>query len=164
MTFSPQHILVPVAIEPEDDEVLAHFAVDVACDIARGSKGKITLLSVAQATFPAAGTGLDISGKIYHTMAMVLQSRLSRGQSRLQELKERATQQGAEVDTRILESPSSIALAICETAKELGNDLIVIGSHGRKGIKRLLLGSTSERVVHLSPVPVLLLHQQRGPA
>jgi nucleotide-binding universal stress UspA family protein len=160
MTFAPKHILVPVAVEPEDDEELARYAVDVACDIAKAQKGKITILSLAQAVMPGGGAGVDVSGKVYHTMALVLQARLSRGQSKLQELKERAALLGVEAETRVLESPDSAAVSICENAKELECDLIVIGSHGRKGIKRLLLGSVSERVVHLSPVPVLLLHQR----
>jgi len=45
--------------------------------------------------------------------------------------------------------------AIAETASELGCDLIVMGTHGRRGIKHLLLGSVAENVVRSARVPVL---------
>ena len=47
--------------------------------------------------------------------------------------------------------------AILDAAKTLGCDLIVIGTHGRRGLSRVLLGSVAERIVRLSPVPVLTL-------
>jgi nucleotide-binding universal stress UspA family protein len=46
---------------------------------------------------------------------------------------------------------------IAETAERLGADLIVMPSHGRTGIRRLLIGSVAERVVRLSHCPVLIL-------
>jgi len=48
------------------------------------------------------------------------------------------------------------AEGIVETAKQLGCDLIVMASHGRRGIKRMLLGSQANQVVTLSEVPVLI--------
>jgi nucleotide-binding universal stress UspA family protein len=46
---------------------------------------------------------------------------------------------------------------IVDAAKELAADLIVIGSHGRTGLGRFLLGSTAERVVQYAPCPVLVV-------
>ena len=46
---------------------------------------------------------------------------------------------------------------IVDFAKEIAADLIVLPSHGRKGISRFLLGSVAERVVRLSPCPVLVI-------
>ena len=46
---------------------------------------------------------------------------------------------------------------IAKVAKESDAGLVIISSHGRSGIKRLLLGSVAERVVRLSPCPVLVL-------
>ena len=44
---------------------------------------------------------------------------------------------------------------VLETAKETKADLIVMGTHGRKGLARALMGSVAEKVVRLSPIPVL---------
>ena len=63
------------------------------------------------------------------------------------------------VDDRVpLESATvegSPAREIVDYATETGVDLIVMGTHGRSGVDRLLLGSVAERVVRRSPVPVL---------
>jgi nucleotide-binding universal stress UspA family protein len=48
------------------------------------------------------------------------------------------------------------AEGIIETAKERGCDLIVMASHGRRGISKVLLGSQATKVVTLSPVPILV--------
>jgi nucleotide-binding universal stress UspA family protein len=47
------------------------------------------------------------------------------------------------------------ASQILVVAKECGADLIVLGTHGRRGVSRLLLGSVAEKVVRTSPLPVL---------
>jgi nucleotide-binding universal stress UspA family protein len=51
-----------------------------------------------------------------------------------------------------------LADAIVSHAATAGVDLIVIGTHGRKGVSRLLLGSVAERVVRAAPCPVLTVH------
>lgn len=51
---------------------------------------------------------------------------------------------------------------ILETAQKCGADLIVMGTHGRRGLSRLLLGSVAEKVVRLSPVPVLTVSSEEG--
>ena len=51
---------------------------------------------------------------------------------------------------------------IIEAAKSLGADLLVVGTHGRTGLKRALLGSTAERVTRHAPCPVLVVHLGNG--
>ena len=46
---------------------------------------------------------------------------------------------------------------LAEEAKTGGYDLIVVGTHGRAGVLHLLVGSTAERLIRLSPVPVLVV-------
>jgi nucleotide-binding universal stress UspA family protein len=50
------------------------------------------------------------------------------------------------------------AEAILQAAKNVGADLIVVGTHGHRGIAHAFLGSVAEKVVRLSPVPVLTVH------
>lgn len=49
---------------------------------------------------------------------------------------------------------------IDQTAKELGIDLIVMGTHGRRGIRRALLGSVAESIVRSAPCPVLTVRNE----
>ena len=55
---------------------------------------------------------------------------------------------------------------ICRRAQELGADLIVTSTHGRTGLKHVLLGSTAEYVVRHAPCPVLVVpsHERPPPA
>ena len=46
---------------------------------------------------------------------------------------------------------------ILAAARELGADLIVMGTHGRRGVPRMLIGSAAEKVVRQSPIPVLIV-------
>jgi len=49
------------------------------------------------------------------------------------------------------------AEVILDTAKEAGFDLVVVGTHGRRGVKRFLLGSVAERVIRHAHCPVLVV-------
>jgi nucleotide-binding universal stress UspA family protein len=51
---------------------------------------------------------------------------------------------------------------IIELAKERGVDMMVIGTHGRRGLPRFMLGSVAEKVVRLSPVPVLTVRAEEA--
>jgi len=69
-------------------------------------------------------------------------------------------QGGAKVDLQLrrAEDPNA-AECIVNTAVEEQADLIVVGSHGRSGISRLMLGSVAAKVVAQSPLPVLVARQ-----
>lgn len=59
------------------------------------------------------------------------------------------------MEARLVEDAATVG-GIVQTAKSEGADLIVVGSHGRTGIARLMLGSVASKVVAESPVPVLV--------
>lgn len=70
-----------------------------------------------------------------------------------------------DVDVRTVFREAPIVSGILEEAKAGPSDLIVIGTHGRGGFERLVLGSIAEKVVRLSPCPVLIVPMQaRGAA
>jgi nucleotide-binding universal stress UspA family protein len=56
-----------------------------------------------------------------------------------------------------------VADEIVKQAKEWLADLIVMGTHGRRGLERLAMGSDAELVLRLSPVPVLLVRDRPEP-
>jgi nucleotide-binding universal stress UspA family protein len=60
----------------------------------------------------------------------------------------------------LVEGPA--ATAILQTATETHCDLIVMGTHGRTGLKRLLMGSVAEEVVRKAPCPVMIVKNQVG--
>jgi nucleotide-binding universal stress UspA family protein len=81
------------------------------------------------------------------------------GKKIIQQAEAYARQQGVQVDSVLLEAIGGPAAdLIVAHAKEWAADLIVMGTHGRRGLRRLALGSDAEGVVRESPVPVLLVH------
>jgi nucleotide-binding universal stress UspA family protein len=56
--------------------------------------------------------------------------------------------------------PGSAHRVVLEVAREVRASLIVLGSHGRTGLKRLLMGSVAERVLGSSPCPVLVVKKR----
>jgi nucleotide-binding universal stress UspA family protein len=69
----------------------------------------------------------------------------------------RIRESGLDVEIRVVEGypPEEIVRA----AEETGADLVAMGTHGRSGWKRLVLGSTAERVLPSAPCPVLTVHR-----
>lgn len=78
----------------------------------------------------------------------------------LEKIAREARRPNVEVDTKVRRG--SAWVEIVETAKQLPADLIVMGTHGRKGMPRLLLGSVAEKVVRSAPCPVLTVHGARA--
>jgi nucleotide-binding universal stress UspA family protein len=77
-------------------------------------------------------------------------------QATLDAVKKAAEAKGVKVKTAVVKS-DLVAEAIIAAAKKHKADLVVMASHGRKGIKRLLLGSETQHVLTHSHVPVLVL-------
>lgn len=93
-------------------------------------------------------------------MERILEAMRAEGERIVAETEERANSAGIEAskDVRI----GSPHREILEYAEENGVDLIVMGTHGRTGLNRYLLGSVTEKVVRLSDVPVLTVRMGRG--
>ena len=80
------------------------------------------------------------------------------GPELLEDAKTLALDAGLEVETQLRDLKGGrVAAAIVDEAKKAACDLIVIGTHGRRGLSRALLGSDAESVLRESPVPVLLV-------
>ena len=72
-----------------------------------------------------------------------------------------ALAQGIEAETVMREvSQGRIADVILEEVQSGACDLIVMGTHGRRGVSRITMGSDAEQVVRMSPVPVLLVRHE----
>ena len=79
----------------------------------------------------------------------------SAAKEKLEEASGRAKQAGLEGTTYLGEVPA--AYAIADRAKEIGADLVVLGTHGHTGMKRVVLGSVAEHAVKLAPCSVLTI-------
>ena len=80
------------------------------------------------------------------------------GRQVLSALVREAEARGVEAD--FLQQPGEAGRVICDRAKTIGADLIVVGSHGRRGLDELLIGSVSSYVMHRAPCSVMVVHDK----
>ena len=93
----------------------------------------------------------------------VLEGLRRRGEALLARASRTAFDLGAQADTLVVDAMGRrVADVIVDTAQERGCDLIVIGTHGRRGFSRLMMGSNAERVARTASVPVLLVRQPQA--
>lgn len=138
-----QKILVPVDFSP-----YSSFALRSAADLARRFSGSVTILHVQDA-LPSALPGdlQPITKEQEHQLRAAIDKELAA-------LRVRAETAGASgVQTLVAEGHPADVIVRC--AERGGFDLIVLGTHGRRGFQRMLLGSVAERVVRQAPCPVL---------
>lgn len=147
MAFPPQHVLVAT-----DLSEASRPALESAAFFGREHGAKLQLLHV-----------FDPSPYVPTTMMAGASALLSQAAKEMRESFERALEErreelfpGMDVEIVTLRRDDPGA-GIAEQAKAIGADLIIVGSHGRTGLKRVLLGSVAERVVRLAPCPVLVV-------
>lgn len=114
----------------------------------------LLVLAVADtASWPLLGHG--------HDSAETSAAAVARTRNLLEQAGERLAAQGIAADCLLVDLTenrgSGIACVILDEAAEAGADLIVMGTHGRRGFQRFLLGSVAETVARLAAVPVLLV-------
>lgn len=81
-----------------------------------------------------------------------------RGEELLKNMKASISQSNIEIETKLIENEfNRISEKIIEATSVLLGDLIVLGTHGRRGFNRFLLGSVAEEVVRIANTPVLLV-------
>jgi nucleotide-binding universal stress UspA family protein len=147
-------ILVPV-----DGSAASARGLDEAIELARHLKARIWLVHVVE---PWVMVTMETMAATVHQIAEVIRSN---GTALLKECENKAGNAGIEVDTALIETTGTPAgELIVDTAKEIDADLIVCDSHGRRGIRRVLMGSDAEYVVRRAPVPVLLVRNQESVA
>jgi nucleotide-binding universal stress UspA family protein len=140
-----QHILIAT-----DGSKLAGGAVATGLALAAALKAKVTAVT-AEEPFEA----LMVAEPSQRPPVAEFEDAVTESARRiLAEVSERARKRGVECATvRVTDFPASAVLA---TARARGCDLIVMSSHGRRGLDRLFLGSQARRVVAHSPIPVLI--------
>ncbi|WP_129645744.1 universal stress protein [Peristeroidobacter agariperforans] len=91
----------------------------------------------------------------------LIESIRAAGKETLADAHNLAKAQGVQAEDKLIETIGGRASdCIVDAAKSWGADLIVMGTHGRRGMSRLAMGSDAEQVVRSAPVPVLLVRGQ----
>ena len=145
MTY--KRILVPV-----DGSATSNKGMKEAIRLARASRARLLLLHVIEqaVAFSAPDAAVDIGP--------ILDSLRAAGRRRLATIERRARRSGLRPATALVENfGMRVADAVIAQARRWRADLIVMGTHGRRGLQRALVGSDAELVVRYSPVPVLLV-------
>lgn len=143
-----RRILVPVDGSPTSGR-----ALDEAIRVAQAFGARLRLVHVMDELrwvngFEPAGAYLD----------EVLPRMRQAGEKLLAEGLGKAISAHVEVDSElVIQSAGRVCDLVCDEAKRWGADLIVAGTHGRRGVDRLLVGSDAEQIVRLASVPVLLV-------
>ncbi len=136
-----KHIMIST-----DGSELSLRGVEHGIGLAKENASRVTILTVSQ-PYPLQSAATLDSWSAAQT---------KHAQDALAKAKAIAEKHGVEITAR-QDSNDSAAEAIVDSAQSLGCDLIVMASHGRRGISRLLLGSQTSEVVSHSPIPVLVV-------
>ena len=141
-----KHILVPV-----DGSPTSMMAVSKAAGLAKTFGSAVTILYVID-PYPFTGVGADFA----YGQAQYLSAATSEANSALDAAKKAMQEAGIEASTVVGEG-HAVQEGISRALESTGADLIVMGSHGRRGIERLVLGSVTPRVLGAVHVPVLVV-------
>ncbi len=138
MAFPFKRILAPV-----DFDSSSLTALELAAKIAKENDGTVSILHIVP-------VDMDVSGMPQYVDLIKRQENIDRGK-----LTAIAKERLADVKYEILDEMGEPAVVIAEVATRLPADLIVMVTHGRRGLARLVEGSIAEKVLRNAPCPVL---------
>jgi len=142
-----KRILVPV-----DGSGTSLLGLQHAVRLAKDQKAKLRLLHVVHDYLIAEGRHAMVNS------SYLLKELRERGQAILNDAASLARKKDVEAETQTIETlMGPVGASIVKCAEKWPADLIVLGTHGRRGIRRLVMGSDAEYVVRTAPVPVLLV-------
>jgi nucleotide-binding universal stress UspA family protein len=140
----PKNILVPTDLSLHAEEAFLY-----ACELALKLDATVHLVNVIG--IPALGVP-ELGVAVTSTM---IDSMVKENQEAIDVIAARRPA-GVRIGQVLLKTGDARDM-IDEAAKELGADLIVMGTHGRRGVSRALLGSVAEMIVRTAPCPVLTI-------
>lgn len=142
--MSYKRILVAVDGSPTSNKALA-----AALALARESSGRVRMLhSLDELAYV---TGFEYSGNL-------IEIARESAEKVLADAAEMAKAAGVEADTKLIDFPGvRLGETVAQEAKAFEADLVVVGTHGRRGFSRALLGSGAESIIRLAPAPVLVI-------
>lgn len=145
MTY--KHILVPI-----DDSPTSYAAIEHAKTLAQAFDSQVTIISVLSID-PMVGVDFY---KVLPSITEYVLAAEKNAQEHLNEVQITFDNCGITTNTKIIRELSPAA-GILTAADESSADLIIMGSHGRKGFKKFVLGSVAQEVLSLSTLPVMVI-------
>jgi nucleotide-binding universal stress UspA family protein len=150
MTY--KRILVPV-----DGSQTSTLGLREAIRLAKGQRASLQLVHVVDQHYVLM-SGMEIGPQIDQLTLGLKQ----RGRQILHKAEALAEKAKLKCSSSLLETFTGPAAdLIVRQARKWRADLIVIGTHGRRGVRRLVMGSDAEQIVRSSPVPVLLVRSKK---
>jgi len=147
-------VLVPLDGSPLAECTLSH----VKNLFKDRSVGEVTLLNVVKVDLPWLEMGRDRPTKPIDINA-IRKPLFAASRKYLADIESRLVSEGIKVRTESVEG-NRPADTITEYAQKEGMDMIIIGTHGYTGLKKLMLGSVAFGVLHQSHIPVLLIRPE----
>lgn len=142
-----KHILLPV-----DGSATATMAVEKAIGLAKMYGSKVTALYVLD-PYPFASAGPDFAfGQAQYVAAITKEAT-----DALEQVKALFAAQGLQAEVMTADA-YAVWKGIVDVSAQIGADLIIMGSHGRRGVEKLMLGSVAQRVVSHASNSVLIVH------
>ena len=141
-----KHILVPI-----DGSETSMLAVSKATALAKTFGSVVTALYVVD-PYPFTGVGADFA----YGQAQYLSAATSEANAALEAAKKSMEEAGVTVNTVVGEG-HAVHDGIVRAIESVGADLVIMGSHGRRGLEKLMLGSVTQRVLGVVRIPVLVV-------
>src|SRR5512133_1440670 len=145
-----KHILVPV-----DGSETAQMAVDKATALAKAFGSQVTVIYVID-PYPFTGVGTDFA----YGQAEYLSAATAEANEAGKVAKQSFANSGVNVATSVVEAHTAWR-GIVEAGESLQADLIVMGSHGRNALEKLVLGSVAQAVLSHTKLPVLVVRDAK---
>ena len=134
-----------------DGSPSAAKASQTAIELARTNGAKLTVVFVIDPyPYMSLGEGTGDAFQAYMNAAYAASAKVT------EDLVEQAKKAGVTMEKSVIEG-DDVASAIVMVAEQQGGDLVVVGSHGRTGIQKFILGSVASKVLTMSKVPVLIV-------
>ena len=144
-----KRILVPV-----DGSDTSKKALAAALELAHDSNGRVRLFHAVDEL--AYVTGFEYSADVVK-IAQQASAKV------LEEAAAMATAAGVPCESELIEFPGQrLGDTVAEAARHWEADLIVVGTHGRRGLGRVILGSGAEQIIRVAPTPVLTIRGQEA--
>ncbi len=138
-----------------DGSELADRALQHGLQLAKLMGSEVTIVTVTEPVTIVGGGYASVAGGVIDPVPELVEAQENAARELLARAATKAAEQGVTAKT-ILVDNSFAAEGIVETAKSIGAELIIMGSHGRRGLNRLLLGSQTNNVLAHTTTPVLV--------